>query len=66
MSKTDKPRPPSRAGLLQADQRTSRAIRDKLGEQLRAMYGKPKEEPLSDHLLYLVRQIGQPRSRRRP
>ncbi len=66
MSKTDKPRPPSRAGLPQADQRTSRAIREKLGEQLRAMYGKPKEEPLSDHLLYLVRQIGQPRSRRRP
>ncbi len=66
MSKTDEPRPRSRAGLLQADQRTSRAIRDKLGEQLRVMYGKPKEELLSDHLLYLVRQIGQPRSRRRP
>jgi hypothetical protein len=66
MSKTDKPRLPSRAGLLQADQRTSRAIRDKLGEQLRVMCGKPEEEPLPENLLYLVRQIGQPRSRRRP
>jgi hypothetical protein len=63
MSKIDEPRPSFRTGLLQADQRTSRAIRDKLGEQLRAMYGKPEEQPVPDRLLHLLRQLGQPRSR---
>ena len=46
MSKTDERQSAPRTGLLQVDQRTSPAIRDKLGEQLRAMYGKPEEEPL--------------------
>ncbi len=59
MSRTDGYQPPRRSGLLHADQRTSPAIRDKLGEQLRAMYGKPDEEPLPDRLLHLVRQLGQ-------
>ena len=66
MSKTDDHQTALRTGLLHADQRTSPAIRDKLGEQLRAMYGKPEEEPLSDRLLDLVRQLGQPRSGRKP
>ena len=63
MSKTDKRQSAPRTGLLHADQRTSPAIRDKLGEQLRAMYGKPEEEPLPDQLLHLIRQLDQPRSR---
>ena len=62
MSKTDKRQPPPRTGLLHADQRTSPAIRDKLSEQLRAMYGNPEEEPLPNRLAHLVRQLGQPRS----
>jgi hypothetical protein len=66
MSKTDKHQPASRAGLLQTDPRTVSAVRDKLGEQLRAMYGKLEEEPLPDRLLDLVRQLGQPRSRGKP
>jgi hypothetical protein len=66
MSKTGEPRPPPRRGLLQTDQRTSPAIRDKLGEQLRAMYGKPEAEPLPEHLLHLVRQLDQPRSGGKP
>jgi hypothetical protein len=63
MSKTDKRHSTSQAGLLQTDPRTSPAIRDKLGEQLRSMYGKLEEQPLPDHLLNLVRQLDQPRSR---
>jgi hypothetical protein len=66
MSKTDKRQPASRAGLLQTDPRTVSAVGDKLGEQLRAMYGKLEEEPLPDRLLNLVRQLDQPRSRRKP
>ena len=61
MSKIDE-QPAPRTGLLQTDHRTSPAIRDKLGEQLRAMYGKPEEEPLPDRLLDLIGQLGQPRS----
>jgi hypothetical protein len=63
MSKTDKRQPTSRSGLLQTDPRTVSAVRDKLGEQLRAMYGKLEDEPLPDRLLNLVRQLDQPRSR---
>ena len=66
MSKTDERQSAPRTGLLKVDQRTSPAIRDKLGEQLRAMYGKPGEEPLPDRLLHLIRQLGQPRSGRKP
>jgi hypothetical protein len=62
MSKTDKCQTAPRTGLLHEDQRTSPAIRDKLGEQLRAMYGKPEEEPLPDDLLHLVGQLGQTQS----
>ena len=62
MSKTDERPQVCRTGLLHADQRTSPAIRDKLGEHLRVMYGKPEEEPLPDRLLHLVRQLGQTQS----
>jgi hypothetical protein len=58
MSKTDE----QRTCLLQTDQRTSPAIRDKLGEQLRAMYGRPEEEPLPDNLAHPMRQLGQTQS----
>ncbi len=58
MSKTDKRQSAPRTGLLHADQRTSPAIRDKLGEQLRAMYAKPENEPLPDNLVHLVRRLG--------
>jgi hypothetical protein len=63
MSKTEKRQPTSRSGLLQTDPRTVSAVRDKLGEQLRAMYWELEEQPLPDHLLDLVRQLDQPRSR---
>jgi hypothetical protein len=63
MSQTDKRPPASQAGLLQTDSRTSPAVRDKLGELLRAMYGKLEEEPLPAHLLDLVRPLGQPHPR---
>jgi hypothetical protein len=66
MSQTDKRRPASRAGLLRTDPRTVSAVRDTLGEQLRAMYGKLEDEPLPDHLLDLVRQLGQPRPKGKP
>jgi hypothetical protein len=62
MSKTDKRQSAPRTGLLHSDQRTSPAIRDKLGEQLRAMYAKPEEEPLPDNLVHLMRQLGQTQS----
>ena len=65
MSKTDKRQSAPRTGLLQVDQRTSPAIRDKLGEKLCAMYGKPEEEPLPDRLLHLMRQLDQPRAGRK-
>jgi hypothetical protein len=66
MSKADKRQSASRTGLLQADPRTSSNIRDKLGEELRAMYGKLEEEPLPDRLLNLMTRLGQPSSRRKP
>jgi len=66
MNKTDKPNTASRPGLLQTDPRTVSVVRDKLGEQLRAMYGRLEEEPLPDRLLALVGQLGQPRFGRKP
>jgi hypothetical protein len=66
MSKTDKRQPTSRTGLLRSDLRTVSAIRDKLGKELRAMYGKLEEEPLPDRPLALVRQLDQPRSGGKP
>jgi len=66
MNKTDKRQSASRTGLLRTDPRTSSSIRDKLGVELRAMYGKLEEEPLPDHLLNLVWQLDQPRPRRKP
>jgi hypothetical protein len=65
MSKTDKPNTAHRSGLLQTDPCTVPAFRDKLGEELRAMYGRFEEEPLPDRLLALVRQLDQPRSGRK-
>ncbi|MBM6581228.1 hypothetical protein ILT44_13615 [Microvirga sp. BT689] len=66
MSKTDKRQSVSRTGLLRTDPRTFSTIRDKLGEELRAMYGKFEEEPLPDRLLNLITQLGQPSSRGKP
>jgi Anti-sigma factor NepR len=66
MSKTDKRQSASRTGLLRTDPRTSSTIRYKLGEELRAMYGKLEEEPLPDRLLNLMTQLGQPSSRGKP
>jgi len=63
MSKTDKRHPISRPSLPQTDLRTVSAVRDKLGEQLRAMYGQLEEEPLPDRLLALVRRLDEPRSK---
>ena len=61
MNKTDKRQTASQAGLLQTDPRTVSAVRDKLGEELRAMYGRLEEETLPDRLLALVRQLDRPR-----
>jgi hypothetical protein len=66
MSKADKRQFPSQTGLLRLDPRTSSTIRDKIGEELRAMYGKLEEEPLPDRLLSLMTQLGQPSSRGKP
>jgi hypothetical protein len=66
MSKTDKRQSASRTGLFRIDPCTSTTIRDKLGEELRAMYGKLEEEPLPARLLNLMRQLGQPSSRGKP
>jgi hypothetical protein len=66
MNKTDKRQSASRTGLLQTDPRTSSAIRDKLGEELRAMYKTLEEEPLPDRLRSLVRQLDRPRSEGKP
>jgi hypothetical protein len=66
MSKTDERQSASRTGLFRIDPRTSTTIRDKLGEELRAMYGKLEEEPLPERLLNLMRQLGQPSSKGKP
>ena len=66
MSKTDERQSASRTGLLRTDPRTSSTIRDKLGEELRAMYGKLEEEPLPERLLNLMTQLGQSSSRGKP
>jgi hypothetical protein len=63
MSTTEKPNTASRPGLLQTDPHTVSAVRDKLGEQLRTMYGKLEEEPLPDRLLALARRLDEPRSK---
>jgi hypothetical protein len=63
MSKTDKRHSASRTGLLRTDARTVSAVRDKLGEELRAMYGKLEEEPLPDRILALARRLDEPRSK---
>ncbi len=65
MSKTDKRPPASQPGLLNTDPRTVSAVRDKRGEQLRAMFRELEAEPLPDDLLDLVRQLDQPRSGRK-
>ncbi len=66
MNKTDKRQTASRTGLLQTDPRTSSTVRDKLGEELRAMYGKLEAQPLPERLLDLMGQLAQPRSGRKP
>ena len=66
MSKTDKPNTAPRPGLLQTDPRTVSAVRDKLGKELRAMYGRLADEPLPDRLLKLVWQLDEPHSKAKP
>jgi hypothetical protein len=66
MSKFGKFQPAQPTSLMHSDPRTSPAIRDNLGEQLRTMYGNLEEEALPDRLLNLVRQLGQPHRRRKP
>ena len=63
MSKTDKRQPAFQPGLLRRDARTSSTIRDKLGEQLRATYGRLEKEPLPDRLLALVRRLDERHSK---
>jgi hypothetical protein len=38
----------------------SRVVQDLIGEQLRVMYDDLKEEPVPDHLLDLLKQLGKP------
>jgi hypothetical protein len=61
MSKTDEHRPATRMSVLKTDRTISPAIQVILGEQLRAMYGKPEIEPLPDRLLDLLKQLEEPR-----
>lgn len=61
MSKTDEHRPASPLSVLKMDRTISAAIQRTLGEQLRAMYGKPEMEPLPDRLLNLLEQLEEPR-----
>jgi hypothetical protein len=62
MSKTDEHRPATLPSVLKTDRTISPAILVILGEQLRAMYGKPEIEPLPDRLLDLLKQLDAPRS----
>ena len=57
MSKTDTCLSASQAGLLRTDPHPVAALRDKLGEELRAMYEKLEQEPVPDHLLTLLWQL---------
>jgi hypothetical protein len=66
MNKTDKRQTASGTGLLQTDPRTVSAVRDRLGEELRAMYGRLADEPLPDRFLKLVWQLDQPHSKGKP
>ena len=38
----------------------SRVVQDLIGEQLRAVYDDLKDEPVPDHLLDLLKQLGKP------
>ena len=38
----------------------SRAIQDEIGERLRVMYDDLEDEPVPDHLLNLLKQLGKP------
>jgi hypothetical protein len=38
----------------------NRAIQDLIGERLRVMYDDLKDEPVPDHLLDLLKQLGKP------
>jgi len=38
----------------------SRVVQDLIGEQLRVMYDDLKDEPVPDHLLDLLKQLGKP------
>ncbi len=66
MNTTIKRQSEFQAGLLQTDPRTVSAVRDKLGKELRAMYGRLADEPLPDRLLKLVWQLDQPHSKGKP
>jgi hypothetical protein len=39
----------------------SRVVQDLIGEQLRVMYDDLKDEPVPDHLLDLLKQLGKPK-----
>lgn len=61
MSKTDEHRPAYPPGVLKPDRIISPSIQVMLGEQLRAMYGKPEFEPVPDHLLDILKRLEEPR-----
>ena len=60
MSKTDEHWSATPPSVLKPDRTISPAIQRRLGEQLRAMYGKPEMEPLPDRLLDLLEQLEEP------
>jgi hypothetical protein len=39
----------------------SRIVQNLIGEQLRVMYDDLKDEPVPDHLLDLLKQLGKPK-----
>jgi hypothetical protein len=61
MSKSDEHRPASPPSVLKPDQTISPAIQVILGEQLRAMYGRPEIESVPDYLLDLLKWLEEPR-----
>jgi hypothetical protein len=62
MDKTDEKSLPSHVRATTPQDSISLAIQHRIGEQLRAMYGDLKAEPLPDRLLDLLKQLDQPRS----
>lgn len=61
MSNTDEHLPASPPSVVKPGRTIAPAFQLILGEQLRAMYGKPEIEPIPDYLLDLLKRLEEPR-----